>query len=46
VHKLFDEIAFCACREKFIRDRSSMDMDPAHYLLRETKKNRKYAAAM
>jgi hypothetical protein len=23
-----------------------MDMDPAHYLLRETKKNRKYAAAM
>jgi cell division cycle protein 20 (cofactor of APC complex) len=40
VRKLFDEIAFCACREKFIRDRSSMDMDPAHYLLRE------HAAAM
>jgi hypothetical protein len=32
--------------DKFIRDRSSVNMALAHYLIMETKKDKEYAAAL
>ena len=51
-HKLFDGLPdrhgllVCVQGDRFIPDRSAMDMDMAHYLLTETKKDKENAAAV